>query len=244
MKRIIFLFAVLSACSAPAWATWSLTQVNGSSSCGASSTTCTVTLSSTGAGHLLVAAVITSKSTTDPITAVTSALCASTWVHCPSCSAASSGPGSVDAYYCLNSAAGQTSGTFTITSSTGSSWIAVIFEAAATGAIALDSGATPDATKVDSTNCTSCAAPSLTLSGNNDFIVSVAGCGSTCTGVSGAGWTNDLSNPDGDAIAHGLNVTSMGLTWTQSSSSTLVTTAIAFQESSVASANTSPARVY
>jgi hypothetical protein len=227
-KQLILCIALL--CS-PAWATWTLTQVKATSTC-STVTTCAVTVTSTGAGHLLVAGVITPGATTDAITTLTSGACAVSWVHCANCSLAASGDGGVDMSYCLNSASGTTSITITVTSAPAANWIAVIWEASSSlGNIAKDSGATPSGTKSDTT-CTSCAGVSLTLSGNNNFIAALGAAGATATGVTGTGWTNDLSNPSGDGIAHGITSGSQTApaTWTQASA-TFVANALAFQES-------------
>jgi len=192
-------------------------------------------VTSTGAGHLLVAGVLSSAVSTT-ITSVTAAACTSTWTHAPNTAASGTGDGSADLFYCLNSASGQTSISITA-SGTCPGCVGVIWEASSSlGSIAVDSGATPSGNKTDTT-CTSCAGVSLTLSGNNDFIAAVSANGGTGTGVTGTGWTNDLANPTGDGVAHGITSGSQTApaTWTQSSA-TLVSNAAAFQESSGAAA--------
>lgn len=204
---------------------------------------CAVTVTSTGSGHLLVAGIISSNSTAATISSVTAAACSGSWVHCTNCSLANS-TGNVDFSYCLNSASGQTSITIT-PSATLSAGIGVIWEAQSTlGNIAKDSGTTPSGTHFDSSSCTTtCAGVSLTLSGNNDFIAAVASCGGTCSAVSGTGWTNDKSNPGGDAAAHGITsgTQTAPTTYTQTSG-LLVCAAIAFQETSSGS-STAPGRM-
>jgi hypothetical protein len=108
----------------------------------------------------------------------------------------------------------------------------IIWEASSSlGNIAVDAGATPSSNRSDAA-CTSCTGVALTLSGNNDFIAATAPCGDTCTGLTGTGWTNDLSNPGSDGVGHGITSGSQNApaTWTQSSSATLVCSAAAFQE--------------
>jgi hypothetical protein len=232
MKRLIPILGLLLL-SCPSWATWTLTQVKDNTAC--SGTTCAVTVTSTGSGHLLVAGIASNNSTAATISGVSAAACVSAWVHCTNCSLAVSGDGNVDFSYCLNSVSGQTSITISSGTSLGAGSNGFIWEASSSlGSIALDSGATPSGTKNNTTSATSQAGVSLTLSGNNDFIAAIAGCGSTCNGLTGTGWTNDLANPNGDGAAHGItNGSQTGpTTWTQTSSSTLIAAAIAFQESS------------
>ena len=229
MKRLFRILGFLALCS-PCWATWTLTQVKDNAGC--TTTTCAVSVTSTGAGHLLVAGFITNGNSAINISSVSAAACTGSWVHCPNCSIGVSGDGTVDMSYCTNSASGQTSITITLASSS-TAEVGVIWEAASTlGTIALDSGTTPSGTKNDSVACTSCAGVSLTLSGNNDVIVALGAAGGAATGVTGTGWTNDLSNPSGDGVAHGITSGSQTApaTWTQSSG-TFVSNAIAFQES-------------
>ena len=219
----------------PVHATWTLTQVKDNASC--SGTTCAVTVTSTGAGHLLVAAYNGGASgSATTISGVSSAACVSTWTHATSANLFVSPFGSVDLYYCLNSASGQTAITITISQS--GSGMGVIWEASSSlGNIAVNSGTTPSNNVHDTSNCTSCAGTSLTLASNNSFIAGTAFCVNTCSGVTGTGYTNDLSNPSGDAVFHGLNIAVSGATtapatFSQSPTSTLFGDAAAFQETS------------
>ena len=234
MRRLLqfaTLASVMAWC-APAHATWSLVQVKDNTAC-TSGTTCAVAVTSTGAGNLLVAGV--QNFATTSISSVTAGACATTWTHAPSGNLFVSGVGAVDLYYCTQSNSAQTSITITVGSAFGTNGVGIIWEASSSlGSIAIDSGATPSGNKNDSTTCTSCAGVALTLSGNNNFTAAVAACGGTCSAVTGAGWTNDLANPNGNGIAHGLNTTgsiTAPATWTQTSS-TLVCDAISFQEAS------------
>lgn len=234
MRRLLRVLGLLLFCS-PCWATWTLTQVKGSSACGGT-TTCSVAVTSTGAGHLLVAGLLTNANGADAISSVTAAACSGSWVHCPNCSIGAAGNGSLDFSYCLNSASGQTSIVITLSASA-TAEIAVIFEASSSlGGIALDTGTTPSGTKSDAT-CTSCAGVTLTLSGNNNFVAGLGAAGGTMTGLTGTGWTNDLANPSGDGVGHGITSGSQTApaTWVQSSG-TMLASAIAFQESSGAAA--------
>lgn len=229
MKK--YLLLALLFLQTPVWATWSLVQVKGSGAgvCNGV-TTCSVTVTSTGAGHLLVAGLLDSG-TGNTISSVTSAACTSGWTHAPNSAASGTGDGSSDLFYCLNSASGQTS--ITVTPANSMTGDAIIWESSSTlGNIALDSGTTPSQ-HVSDTTCTSCAGVVLTLSGNNNFVAALSACGGTCSGLSGTGFTNDLSNPSGDGVGHGITSGSLTApaTWTQTSG-TLVGSAAAFQESS------------
>jgi hypothetical protein len=225
VKQLILCLAVF--CS-PAWATWTLTQVKDTTTCAQASATCAVTVTSTTAGHALIAGYLTGGNKV-AISSVTAGSCAATWTHCPTCSASTIG---ADLFYCTNATSGTTSITITLASApTGGAWIAVIWEAASSnGSIALDSGATPSNNKADTT-CTACAGASLTLGGNNDFIAAIGACGGTCSALTGTGFTNDLSNPSGDGIGHGITSGSVvaPATWTQTSG-TLGAIALALQE--------------
>lgn len=187
-----------------------------------------MTVTSTAAGNLLVAGLLSSGNAVT-ISSVTAGACTSTWTHAPNTATSSAANGSADLYYCTNSASGQTS--ITITGS-GTIGVGVIWEAHSTaGSIAIDSGSTPSSSNAP-VSCTSCNGTSLTLSGNNDFIAALATCGQTCSGLTGTGWTNDLSNPTGDGVAHGITSGSQTApaTWTQAPSGGMNVNAAAFQE--------------
>lgn len=228
--RSLLLLSILALIPASARATWTLTQVTNATGC---SSPCVVTVTSTGAGHLLVAGIL-DVNTNTVITAVTAGACSATWTHAPNTAIGAGGDGSVDLYYCLNSTSGITS--ISITAGIcGGSCIGVIWEASSSlGSIALDTGATPSGNQNDTVNCTSCSGTSLTLSGNNNFVVGLAACGGSCSGLTGTGWTNDLSNPSGDGVGHGITSGSQTAptTWTQGPTNTLICNAAAFQESS------------
>lgn len=209
--------------------TWTLVQVKDNVTC-TSGTTCAVTVTSTGSGNLLVAGVMNFGAQT--VSSVTAGACSGAWTT-PSPSAAfSSGIGSVDMKYCLSSVAAQTSITITGGSAFGTNGVGVIWEFSSNvGSIARDSGATPSGTKSDTT-CTACAGVTLTLSGNNNATALLAACGGTCSALTGTGCTNDLANPNGNAIGHCINTTgnlTAPTTWTMTSE-TLGASAAAFQE--------------
>jgi len=135
-------------------------------------------LTSTGAGHVLIAMAGYGSLSSITVSGVTAGACSASWVHCPSCHGndASSGK-QVDGWYCLNSASGITNITFTLsaTQSGGPSWNAYVFELSSTTTFVIDSTNSVD----DSTTCTVCAGVTLTLTGSNDAIMQVYGAGSS-----------------------------------------------------------------
>lgn len=234
MRKLLLLIPILLLFCPEARATWTPTQVQGNSTT-CSSGGCAVTVTSTGAGHLLVAGLL-SPNTGATITAVTAGACVATWTHVPNSTMSNAATGSGDMYYCLNSTSGQTSINISTSASCGSSCVGVIWEAASSlGSIAVDTGAVPSQNATD-TACTSCAGVGLTLGGNNDFIAVMSSGSQNCTGLTGSGFTNDLGNPQGDGIGHGITSGSVTApaTWTMASSATLILNAAAFQEGAAA----------
>jgi hypothetical protein len=230
MGRKLILFAfVLLVLATDARATWTSVQVVQSPGGSCTSSPCAVTVASTGLGHLLTAK-MSSDSGGNAITAVTSAACSSSWIHAPGLPVNGSG-GSLDEYYCLKSASGQTSISVTVS---GTIFIVdiVIEEAASSlGTIAVDSGATASGANADGA-CTSCAGISLTLSGNNDFVSVMAVANNTITGLTGTGFTYSATSNFGAGSGYGITTGSLTAptTWTQNISGTLEAYAIAFQE--------------
>lgn len=229
MRRLLqftLLLAALAWCpQARAWG--ALSQVKDATAC---SSPCTVTLTSTGLHNALWAAILNTASNGTVITAVTAADCNVAWVILANTAASVAGEGSWELAYCLDSASGKTTAAITAGNCSGAC-IGVIWEAPSTnGSIALDSGATPSGTHHDTT-CSSCAGTALTLGGNNDFSVAIAGASGNVTGLTGTSWVNDLTNPGGFGVAHAFTSASMTApaTWTQASG-TLDCSAGALQE--------------
>lgn len=226
----MILLAALAWC-VPIHATWTHTQVKSNNACN-SGTTCAVTVTSTGAGHLGVAGLIHGTSRT--ISSVDSTTCNTTWTHAPNANLFVTGAGAVDLYYCTNLVGSKT--TITITASgTLASGTGVFWEAASgLGTIAINSGATPSGNKNDAA-CTSCAGVGLTLSANNAYTVSLAIGGQPLSGLTGTSWVNDLANPNGNGAGHAPNTTgnmTAPTTWTQSSSAVAAVDAASFEETS------------
>jgi hypothetical protein len=224
---ILLLLALVACLPGTAHATWTLTQVKSTSAC---NSPCAVTVTSTGASHLLVAGV--TGPTGVSISSVSAAACSGSWTHAAG-SNISNTLAAIDQYYCTSSASGQTSISITLAGTCSATCLGAIWEASSSlGTIALDSGATPAATLFDSANCTTCSGVALTLSGNNNFVTALAACANACSGLTGTGFTNDLANPNGNGFAHGIKSGSLTgpASWSQSPTGTLDASAAAFQE--------------
>ena len=159
------------------------------------------------AGNAVVLGAMTGATTANPITGVTGG--GGTWVHCPSCSVAHSGSGSVDFYYNLSVAGGAPSLNVTIGSSFPFFAVQVWEVNRGTGTATYDTSntATP-------ATCTSCATPALTLTGSKDAIFELAAPANSITAISTYTFN---SNADSVGVAYGLNITTgTAVNWTQS----------------------------
>lgn len=197
--------------------TFSLTQVKSNNSC--SGTTCTITVTSTGAGHSAVIGIMASVSTT--ISSATG--CSTAWTVQANTAAGNSTTGFTSMAYCLSLTGGST--TIVLTNSN-NSWNGpgIFWETSST------TTASFDVSNSNLQSCTtSCTGTALTLAGANDAIFTIASCGGTCSAVTT--YTADLSFPSGDGVAHLLNtVSGSAPTWTQTSSTALTSAAIALKD--------------
>lgn len=221
VKQLILVLALLTS---PAWATWTLVQTASIVNTGActGTTSCAITVASTGTGNLIVLAYLSATTTAVTISSVSGG---GTYTHCTNCSIFGVTTGSLDMSYTLASVSGATTITMTL-SATASVPIGMMWEFHSTTGFALDTSNT-----ISDATCTACAGPSLTLTGANDVIAAAAANGGTGSGVTGTGWVNDQANPSGDSMAHALNVATMSMTFTQTSS-ILRAAAMAFKETS------------
>jgi hypothetical protein len=226
------LITVILLCSALRAQAWTETQF-AHIAAGCTSSPCVVALTSTGANHFLGIA-LTANAFNTSLGAPPVGACNVAWVHAPSMPVNSGATGnSLDAYYCLQSVSGITSISQPITISAGTADVGV-WEATPTLALfALDTGAVRAASGTGS-GCVSCTGVPLTLSGNSDFIIVLAGGTQQVTGLTGTGFTLDNSNLFGDCFGNGITTGSLTApaTWVMSSSGNLVDYAIAFQETS------------
>lgn len=206
---------IMSPSSAPAGGTgtWALKHAGVQNTCSGSGTSisCSATVTSTTAGSILVACA-TFLGAPTPVTAMAGD---STWTHATNTylSVANDGNGShtTDCYYILSATGGAT--TITASATYGSFFTYVdIFVSEFTytsggGAPTFDVGNNAD----DGGGCTTCAGPSLSITGTDDLIIQVAnGWDEAATAISGT-YTNpkllDSSYPHG-AMAGSLNVSS------------------------------------
>lgn len=232
MKRLLLFIALL--CSTPSWATFSVVQTAVNTGCGVSGS-CTVTVASTGAGHVIVVALADNANQT--ISSVTGG---GTFTLCGApCQAGSAATGWVDMAYTLSSTSGTTSIVINHTAGSNSS-VGMVWELSSTGSPVFDtSGANLQ------TCTTSCTGVGLTLTGSNDLILTAASCGGTCSAISGSYAADPASPwPGGDGMAHLMNtVTGTAPTWTQTASTALVSAAIAIKDSAGAATKAAPPRV-
>lgn len=211
--------------AAPAWASFTLVQHPLNASCSSGNATCSVTVSSTGAGHLIVAIAGTNAGTADPISSVSGG---GTYTNCSNCSIANSGSGTLDAAYTLNSTSGATSISVTMSSAPSAVWKVEILEYSFTnGPISLDaSGST--------SNTTSTSSPpgqGLAVAGLNDVIVQAIKVGPNATAISGS-YTSPADFSGSYGWAGWVNtITGTAPTWTSSASSQSAVLGIAFTES-------------
>ena len=234
--RSVRLILVLLLVSSPAWATWTLVQDKVTGSCSGASAICTVTLTSTGSGHLITAEAMYPGAGGS----ITSASCGGTLTHCPSCFVEeATSLISEDGAYILSSSSGTTSCTITLTSNPGGGWKAEFQEWSFTASsISLDTGATPTNNRDQTTTSTSIVGPSLTLSANNHVIIEMNNAANTSNSISGgcaggSGYTLGAGVTSSKSMAYCYNSTdATAPTWAQASAGRAALGAMAFSESS------------
>lgn len=180
MKAILFVIrsvflslALFVSFATPARASFSLVQNPTDASCSTNSANCTVPLSSTGAGHLLIIAASNSGSS-NAFLNVVSGGCAVSWViPAGAQSAGGSTTGAQSFAYCLFTSAGATSIPITWTNASPGFSVVQPWEYSFTAAaVALDPGASGGVGTVSNpfSGATQPGVP-LTLAGANDVIV-------------------------------------------------------------------------
>lgn len=222
----------------PAHATQArVAHTNKLSSCG---TSCVVTVTSTGTGHLLLI-------TCYPAAAATTCSAASgggTWVHPGSCAATSTtAVGAVDFLYALSSTSGATSVTVTFSAANGNVNAVEEAEYSTTATPWTFGGCgTPLSNQ---TATTSPHTPSINPAGagtSNLIAGAIFTAGSVSAGstVSGTGWTTPIVDaPGGDAYDDGLGVASGSTTATfTQTSGAYCSSAIWFYDASGGSSTT------
>ncbi len=232
MKKVILCLLFFAFAGLAHAGTWSFAQGKRTQSCTANMSTCTLSFSSGVAGGAgdAVAVFFASTSTSTPSITISSATIGSnsfTLLSGSTCAAQVSGAiFDIDCAYIINPTAGGTSVTLTLSQAPSSVWYMSIVEVQNTGSAWLDIAGNA----ILSTDSTSAAGPSLTLSGSNDAILQSLR-GSLPSAISG-GYTNALGTfTNGIDTAYLLNTNSgVGPTWTQGSSKAALD-GIAFKDS-------------
>jgi Glycosyl hydrolases family 16 len=218
MRKIAGLFLAL-----PLWASFS-TPTLSTPSC--SSNPCTVSITSTGAGHGLLVWLMSPNAGVSITSASDNA--GDTLYHpaggggqaTASCQASDSSAGSVDCALIYSVSGGATSVTLNFSGSPGSATVRVYELPYTNGPIGYELPYAVD----DSSSGTSQSAPTLNLRQSNDIIFQVAQCSQSISNITG-GYTRSGSS------AYLLNTTSGAApTWTLSSGGTCAVAAIAFGE--------------
>lgn len=218
------LLAILLCLCQPSWATWAV--VNSAINAACTGTSCAITVTSTGAGHLLLIIAGMTGTAGSSISSVTSG-CTSAWIHCPNCNGLDTTAGGTDAYYCLNSAAGVTTITMTTASTGGFNSGAEVEFSSSIGNFYYDTSGNRD----QSTAGTSVAGVTLAPSGKNDVVIQAATCTSNTTAVTPIPpWGAPFVDPNGNGVTGSTNtVSGVAPTWTQASGTDALM-AIAFAE--------------
>ena len=175
--------------------TWALVKDNQNFSCGSGSTTCAVTVQSTGSGNLLVAAVTNGTGTTGRFS---TASAGGSWVHPASCASTDASAGWTDFGYVLSSASGVTSITITITAAPAGLWGVDILEYSISGGstVAFDNcGVRDQSSSVANFAGVSCG----TLSGTNDVIIQASNCTAAISGCPNSS-ASPAVFPNGDGV--------------------------------------------
>lgn len=228
MKRAFQLSVLALFLSCPAWATWTVVQHKISTACSTVGTTCAVTVTSTGSGHVIVIGMGVLDNT-DQIVSVSGG---GTYTHPATCHAVDLLVKGTDCAYTLSSTSGTTSITVTRTAASGNNWTVAATELSFTnGPVSVDTGS--PGTRDQTTTVTNPAGVTLTLAGSNDAIYQII-TGTSPTAISSPYNTNsDFLSGEGFATAINT-VSGTAPTWTQSSSRACLS-AIAFTESAATS---------
>lgn len=173
----------------------------GGGTCATSGTSCQVTTSSTGTSNIIIVWTITGNNTT--VNSPSASTSQGTWTHCASCNVFDGAAGHADAWYVLASTSGATSVTCNTNTADG----------AYLGCWAGEYSCSPGPCTVDNSNtatnasCSTCAAPSLSITGTKDLFVQAIVPGSNATAINGA-YTNPADFPGGNfGVAGAINQT-------------------------------------
>jgi hypothetical protein len=195
--------------------TWSLAQNLNSTTLNCNPTCPSVTVPSTVAGDVILITDYGSNAV-NLSSATCSASCGGTWVAPANCNATQATTGEVNCMYAIGVNAGLTSITATLSGSDGSVILNIREYHVTSGTISAET--VPAPTLITSGSpCTSCTAPTVTLSGTDDIVISLAATQGTASAIASP-FGNFAPQPDGDAIGDHLNTNSgSGGVFTQTS---------------------------
>lgn len=217
-----FLAPILFLLTSPAWATWTLVQHTSNVACTGGS--CTVTVSSTGAGHLgVINTATTNNVTISSISGFT--LCG---VNCQNFDGAGSA-GAIDAAYDLVLAGGLTSIPVTFSNTVGGGIVEFTEWAYTAGPISFDTSADV----LRSVAASPQTGPAFTLSGTHDLVIQFCNSSANLTAVSSP--YNNSPSPDlGTCTAWNFNTAlNTAANWTGVSNYHGAFGVIAFKETAV-----------
>jgi hypothetical protein len=209
MRRLLTILLIGLSCTYAHASCNTVVQHKTSAAC--TTTSCAVTVTSTGSGHILVYGYVGNLTATATISSVSGG---GTWTHCSNCSAKDSNGDQVDISYTLASTGGVTTITATLSSAPALGG-GTVWELSCTGVAALDTSGS----NVHNTACTTCAGEPLTLSGASDAIVQITAPAGTATAVTSPYNSNQDFPQSGDFGDAGAVSQSSGSApnWTTSS---------------------------
>ena len=219
--------------------TWSVIQHKSSNTASCDGlATCTLSVTSTGSGHVLALVYAGNNNTGASAYSSVSDNESEVWAQCTACTATLNYSGT--AYlttivaYVLSSTAGVTSVTMNLTANA-TEWSLEFVELSSSSTPYYDTG-----NHSNDASCTSCAGVGLTLVGN-DAVIQIANVAGGVTGISGSGFSIlDIDTQTVNGFASALNTNSgIAPTWTQSPAGVTSNSAIAF----TATAPANPTRV-
>lgn len=212
MKKWIFIFIFFVLVN-PAWATWTLVQNVISSACTTNSSTCAVTVASTGSGHVIFIGLLGEIASMT----ISSVSGGGAYTHPSACAASESGTNvrASDCAYTLASTSGTTSITVTRNSSTSSAWHICAAEVSFTASsVSVDTGNANGNTNTSTSASTSATGVTLSILGSNDVIFQILS-GGTPTAINES-YAGVFAAATGSATL--INTTTgTAPTWTQSS---------------------------
>jgi hypothetical protein len=230
---LCFLGIAVLSFSPSAWATWTVVQHAGTilGGCTQSSNTCSISVSSTGSGNVIVVGFSAGSITIPAQEKISSVSGGGTYTHPAGCAGYDSVAGRfTDCAYTLSSTSGATSITVTRNSTSGVNWYISVTELSFTsGPVSVDAIGVVD----DTTAGTSQPGVGLTLGGSNDAIVQIINGGANETSISSpTGASYSYSNfADHAGFATAINTTTGAApTWNSVGSLRAAGSAIAITE--------------